>query len=71
MERAVALSNSREPEILSFLAAMYAETGRLADAIDTATRARDLANGTGARDLAATLDKRIAGYKAKLPNAGR
>jgi len=71
MERAVALSNSREPEILSFLAAMYAETGRLTDAIDTATRARDLANDTGARDLAATLDARIARYKARVPNAGQ
>jgi tetratricopeptide (TPR) repeat protein len=71
MERAVALSNSREPEVLAFLAAMYAETGRMTDAIDTATRARDLANSTGARDLAATLDARIARYKAKLPNAAQ
>jgi len=71
MERAVALSDSREPEVLSFLAAMYAETGRLADAIDTATRARDLANSTGAHDLAATLDARIARYKARVSNGGQ
>ncbi len=68
MERAVVLSNSREPEILSYLAAMYADTGQMAEAIDSATRARDLANSTGARDLAAALDVRIASYKARVSN---
>lgn len=68
MERAVALSNAHEPEVLSFLAAMYAETGRLTEAIDAATKARDLASNSGARDLAATLDTRIARYKTRLSN---
>ena len=71
MERAVTLSNGREPELLSFLAAMYAETGRLTDAIDAATRARDLANNTGARDMAAALDARIARYKARASNGSQ
>jgi tetratricopeptide (TPR) repeat protein len=71
MERAVALSKSREPEVLGFLAAMYAEMGRMTEAIDTATRARDLANDTGARDLAATLDKRIERYRTKVSNTSR
>ena len=71
MERAVVLSNSHEPEILGFLAAMYAETGRLTEAIDSATRARDLANSNGASDLAATLDARIARYKTRASNGGQ
>lgn len=71
MERADALANSREPEVLAFLAAMYAETGRVKEAIDAATRGLDLANSTGARDLAAKLEARIAGYKARLANMGR
>ena len=71
MERAAALSNSNEPEILSYLAAVYADAGRLAEAIDTATRARDLANRSGARDLAAALDARIARYKTSASNGGK
>jgi tetratricopeptide (TPR) repeat protein len=71
MQRADALANSREPEVLAFLAAMYAETGRMTEAIDTAARALALANSTGARDLAAKLEARIAGYKAKAANTGR
>ncbi len=70
MERAVELSNAREPEILSLLAAMYAETGRLREAIDSAAKARDLANSTGLRDLAATLEARIARYKDRV-SSGR
>jgi tetratricopeptide (TPR) repeat protein len=71
MERADALANSREPEVLAFLAAMYAETGRMTEAIDTAARALELANSTGARDLAAKLETRIAGYKARVAHTGR
>jgi tetratricopeptide (TPR) repeat protein len=71
MERAAALSNSNEPEILSYLAAVYADAGRLAEAIDTATRARDLANRSGASDLAAALDARIARYKTSASNGGK
>ncbi len=65
MERAVKLSNAREPVVLSLLAAMYAEVGRMPDAIDTARRALDLANRSGDHDLAATLNTRIARYQAK------
>jgi len=44
---------------------MYAEVGRMPDAIDTARRALDLANRSGDHDLAATLNTRIAHYQAK------
>ncbi|MGC9970123.1 MAG: tetratricopeptide repeat protein [Bryobacteraceae bacterium] len=66
MERAVKLSNAREPVILSLLAAMYAEVGRMPEAIDSARRALELANRSGDRELAATLNARIARYQARV-----
>jgi Flp pilus assembly protein TadD len=66
MERAVKLSHAREPLILSLMAAMYAEVGRMPEAIDSARQALALATRTGDRELAATLTARIARYQAKL-----
>jgi tetratricopeptide (TPR) repeat protein len=66
MERAVKLSNAREPVILSLLAAMYAEAGRMREAIDSARQALALANRSGDTELAATLTARIARYQAKV-----
>jgi tetratricopeptide (TPR) repeat protein len=65
MERAVKLSNAREPVILSLLAAMYADAGRIPEAIDRARQALDLANRSGNTELAATLNTRIARYRAR------
>jgi tetratricopeptide (TPR) repeat protein len=66
MERAVKLSHAREPVILSLLAAMYAEVGRMPEAIDSARQALALANRNGDRELAANLNARIARYQAKV-----
>ena len=66
MERAVKLSNAREPVILSLLAAMYADAGRMQDALDSARQALELANRSGNRELAATLNTRIARYQARV-----
>jgi tetratricopeptide (TPR) repeat protein len=66
MERAVALSNGQEPVVLSLLAAMYAEVGRLPDAVASARRALDLADRSGDRKLAETLNRRIASYEERI-----
>jgi len=71
MERAVALSSRREPLLLSLLSAMYAELGRLADAIDTARQALNLASRSGDSQLAAGLTARIARYQERLSSAPR
>jgi hypothetical protein len=45
---------------------MYAEVGRMPEALDSARKALDLANRNGDRDLAAALNSRIARYQAKV-----
>jgi Flp pilus assembly protein TadD len=71
MERAAELSNRREPAILSILASMYAEIGRFQDAVGSAREALDLANQAGDRELATSLDARIARYQTMIPGTAR
>ena len=66
-EQATRLTGGREPAVLDALAAAYAETGRFAEAAETAERALDLARRQGQRQLAAGLDARMALYRARTP----
>jgi tetratricopeptide (TPR) repeat protein len=66
-ERAVALSGGREPLSLDMLGAMYYEAGRLADALQTARRALELAAQQNNQDLVAAIKARIAIYEARSP----
>jgi hypothetical protein len=45
---------------------MYADVGRMPEAIDSARQALALANRSGDQELAATLTARIARYQAKV-----
>ncbi len=65
-EQAVSASGSREPASLAMLAAMYAETGKFAEAAATARRALDIAVQGNNQDLAAKLQARIADYEARI-----
>ena len=71
-ERAARLTASQDASILDCLAAAYAEAGRYADAVDTATRAQRLAEQQGKMDLSAEIQARIALYAARAAyRAGR
>jgi tetratricopeptide (TPR) repeat protein len=64
-ERAVRLTGSQDASILDGLAAAYAEAGRFADAVDTASRAQRLAAQQGKPDLSAEIQARVRLYVGK------
>ena len=73
-QRAVKLSDGREPAILDTLAAACAEVGRFSEALQIANRAIDLATQQNKPTLAASIKARRQFYEAKtsfrqLPSA--
>ena len=66
-ETASRLSGGNRPLILRILAAAYAETGRFADAIETAQQALRLAGAGDNAILVNALRKEIALYRSGLP----
>ncbi len=66
-QRAVRLSDKREPAIFGTLAAAYAEAGRFSEAVPTAERARALASSQNNTSLADALRARIKLYQAGSP----
>jgi tetratricopeptide (TPR) repeat protein len=66
-EWAVRLSHSREPVPLNTLAAAYAQTGRFAEAAQTARKALGLATRQSDRTLAESIKTKIALYEARTP----
>jgi len=65
-EKACAMTNNQQPNMLTTLAAAYAEAGRFQDAIAAAQRARNLAASNGQSALAAK-----AGELLELCQSGR
>ncbi len=66
-ERACALLDRREIDLLDTLAAAYAEAGRFSEAIVTLEEAIALAAPTGPEGRAKILNERLQGYRAGLP----
>ena len=66
-ERALSISNGKIPMIYRVLAAAYAESGRFADAVETAQRGVDLASAQGNAALAGELQSNIALYQSARP----
>jgi tetratricopeptide (TPR) repeat protein len=66
-EQALRVSGGRIPIVLRTLAAAYAESGRFAEAVDTAQRGLELAEAQGNSGLAAELRGTIALYQAGTP----
>ena len=70
--RACALTGNRDPLALTILAAAFAETGRFAEAVETAGVALDAARAAGAVELVHTLEQQLRSYqqamKGRLPN---
>jgi protein O-mannosyl-transferase len=66
-EKAFRISGGKIPMIYRVLAAAYAETGRFADAVDTAQRGAELATVQRNPALAAELENNIALYRSGSP----
>ena len=66
-EQALHLSGGKNPIIYRTLAAAYAESGRFAEAIETARRGAELANNQGNPGLASELQNSIALYQVGKP----
>jgi len=66
-DRAVRATGGKDPAALDALAAALAETGRFAEAVSAAERARAAAQAQGNPGLAAEVDARLALYRARKP----
>ncbi|MGC2627180.1 MAG: tetratricopeptide repeat protein, partial [Candidatus Udaeobacter sp.] len=66
-EKALRISGGKIPMIYKVLAAAYAESGRFADAVETAQRGAELAANQGNPALAAELESNIALYQSGRP----
>jgi cytochrome c-type biogenesis protein CcmH/NrfG len=66
-EKALRISGGKIPMIHKVLAAAYAESGRFADAVETAQRGAELAASQGNPALAAELESNIALYQYGRP----
>ena len=66
-EETVRITRGENPLFLCALAAGYAETGRFADAVETAQRALRLAPSAGDRELAQSLQGQIILYERHSP----
>lgn len=63
-EKAAQLTGGHDPAVLDTLASAYATSGRFAEAVNTATRALELARAQGDAQLAAALRAKLGFYKA-------
>jgi Flp pilus assembly protein TadD len=66
-EKALRISGGKIPMIYRVLAAAYAESGRFADAIETAQRGAELATTQGNPALAAELESNVVFYQSGRP----
>jgi tetratricopeptide (TPR) repeat protein len=66
-ERAVQLTERRDPLVLDTLAAAYASARRFGDAIRTLQRAIEIGRSSGDAELVAELEQRLALYRARRP----
>ncbi len=66
-ERANKLTHGKDPAVLDTLSAAYAEVGNFRRAIDTAQKARKLAESQGRQDLVGNLENQIEMFQANQP----
>ncbi len=66
VERATQLAGPDQPVLLDLLGNLYAEAGRLPDALRVTRQALASATRQDNRELAASLSARIAGYESRL-----
>jgi len=68
-QQAVTLSNGQNPLILDLLGRLYAQAGRLPEAIETTRRALDIATQANDQQLARDLRARLSSYEAARGDA--
>ncbi len=66
-ERNAVLSGRANADVLDRLAAAYAEAGRFADAVTTASRALELSTESGSPELRAAIEARLRDYRSGRP----
>jgi tetratricopeptide (TPR) repeat protein len=66
-ERNVVLAGHANADVLDRLAEAYAEAGRFADAVTTASRALELSTESGSPEQRAAIEARLQGYRSGLP----
>ena len=69
-QRAVELSGGRNPLILDLLGSLYAQTGRLPEAIETTRHALEIAIQANDQPLARDLRARLSSYEAGIGAPG-
>jgi protein O-mannosyl-transferase len=65
--QAVQFSGGEDPALLNTLAAAYAEVGKFSMAVETATKALDLATEQNKPELAESIRAKLSLYEAKTP----
>jgi len=63
-QRAVTLTNGQDPLILNLLGRLYAQAGRLAEAVETTRKALEVAGQGNDRRLVRDLQSRLTSYEA-------
>ncbi len=63
-QQAVALSNGQNPLLLDLLGRLYAQAGRLPEAIETTRRALEVAMPANDQQLVRDLRARLSSYEA-------
>jgi Flp pilus assembly protein TadD len=63
-QKAVALTSGQDPRVLELLGRLYAQSGRLSEAIETTRQALDVARRAGDEQLARSLQSRLSSYRA-------
>ena len=66
-EEACRLTGGKEARFFGTLDAAYAEAGRFEEAVNAATKARDLATAAGQPGIAQAAEERMALYRTKQP----
>ena len=70
-QKAVALTGGQDPLVLDMLGRLYAQAGRVPDAIETARQAVDVASRGGDERLVRGLQSRLSEYQAAAAGAER
>jgi Flp pilus assembly protein TadD len=64
-QRAVTLSNGQDPLVLNLLGSLYAQAGRLPEAVETTRKALEVARQAHDRPLVRELQSRLSSYEAE------
>jgi Flp pilus assembly protein TadD len=70
-QKAVALTSGQDPRVLELLGRLYAQSGRLSEAIEATRQALDVASRAGDEPLVRSLQSTLSSYRAATEGAPR